>query len=525
MRHSCTRLFSVSLRHAIAFLLVAAVIGTASADESDAFSKSVLEATGIINVEWRSMGEFYPRKGFGFYVHPDGYVLTSLDVVDDPARASGQQRSSSRLVLMTFFPFGDRGRELPVTVVSSSRRWNLALLKVNVEDAPFLQTASAYDLATGDPVWVVDSGRLQRAEVRLIERNKKNREIGFGIDLLEVKGSQGSAIVNISGEVVGVRMDADDVVSSNSRSAPARAVADFLSHNAVEVTLNPSVITDPQQPVLVDLLPVMVVGTVTSGSVEMQIDDATTRVDLTNEGGRWKGSLQPPALQAEPGGDENEARLTFFLNGEDGAVLWKRRAKIDVVALDSKFRSGSDAPALQQRELNLGDKAEGVEKVVEEKKPDSISKVAGGVSLKKNERGVAKIDDKAVMDASAVRLDPTRYEKLADKTLRSLAERFDKTALKLLRAENALGLIEGDSAADPQDRQRSRAEIDELEIQRGKLAIQIQEAGICQCHERLWFTCGDAKCDISRFQSGIETWADRARSQNAASVLRALMDQ
>jgi len=141
-----------------------------------------------------------PRKfgqalGSGFFISADGYVVTNNHVVDNASE-----------VQVTM----DDGKTLDAKVIGTDSKTDLALLKVEGNDFPYVRLA-AQKARIGD--WVVAIGNPfgLGGTVTAGIVSAQHRDIGAGpyddfiqIDASVNKGNSGGPTFNLSGEVVGV---------------------------------------------------------------------------------------------------------------------------------------------------------------------------------------------------------------------------------------------------------------------------------------------------------------------------------
>jgi serine protease Do len=139
------------------------------------------------------------RKGSGFLVDGNGWVLTGADVV------RGAEQCTVRLA---------DGRRLTGKVVSIDEATNVALVKVEAQGLPVLPMGDSDKLEPGSIVLCVGTQGGYDRSVTLCTIAGKERigVIGqqqFLSNLLQISGSlgagsSGAAIVNVRGEVVGI---------------------------------------------------------------------------------------------------------------------------------------------------------------------------------------------------------------------------------------------------------------------------------------------------------------------------------
>jgi serine protease Do len=138
---------------------------------------------------------FGQSLGSGFFISADGYVVTNNHVVD---------KASEVTVTM------DDGKELDAKVIGSDPKTDLALLKVEGSDFPYVRLAGQ-KARIGD--WVVAIGNPfgLGGTVTAGIVSAQHRDIGAGpyddfiqIDASVNRGNSGGPTFNLAGEVVGV---------------------------------------------------------------------------------------------------------------------------------------------------------------------------------------------------------------------------------------------------------------------------------------------------------------------------------
>jgi len=134
--------------------------------------------------------------GSGFIIDPQGLVLTNYHVVEKASRINVKL---------------DSGRVLDARVVGTDPQTDLAVLKIQASNVPYLRLADSNRTEVGD--WVLAFGSpfgLQKTMTAGIV-SAKGRVIGAGPydDFLQTdaainRGNSGGPLVNLQGEVVGI---------------------------------------------------------------------------------------------------------------------------------------------------------------------------------------------------------------------------------------------------------------------------------------------------------------------------------
>lgn len=132
--------------------------------------------------------------GSGFFISQDGYILTNHHVIDG---ADGIQVTTMD------------GRKLDATVVGSDQRTDVALIKVDIENADILHIGDPDDLKKGE--WVLAFGSpfgldstVTAGIVSAIGRDTGEYLPFIQTDVAVNPGNSGGPLVNLKGEAVGI---------------------------------------------------------------------------------------------------------------------------------------------------------------------------------------------------------------------------------------------------------------------------------------------------------------------------------
>ncbi len=135
-------------------------------------------------------------QGSGFFVSADGYVVTNNHVIEDGATIKIQLED---------------GRELPARLVGADPRTDLALLKVEGEDFPFVRFGDSAKARVGQ--WVVTIGNPfglgGTATAGIVSAVGRDIRAGSYDDFIQIdapinRGNSGGPAFNLQGEVIGV---------------------------------------------------------------------------------------------------------------------------------------------------------------------------------------------------------------------------------------------------------------------------------------------------------------------------------
>lgn len=135
--------------------------------------------------------------GSGFFVSADGYLITNYHVVKDATKIT--------VVL-------NDGREFSATVSGSDPRTDLAVLKINETNLPYLSFGSSDELEIGE--WVIAIGSPFALESSLtvgVVSAKGRQDLGITsledfiqTDAVVNPGNSGGPLLNLQGQVIGV---------------------------------------------------------------------------------------------------------------------------------------------------------------------------------------------------------------------------------------------------------------------------------------------------------------------------------
>lgn len=136
-------------------------------------------------------------QGTGFIISNDGYVLTNNHVVGGADK-----------IIVTL----DDGRELEATIVGADKRSDVAVIKLDAKELPFLRLGNSDTLKVGE--WVIAAGNpfgLSQTITAGIVSAKGRNSVGLAdyenfiqTDAAINPGNSGGPLINLDGEVVGI---------------------------------------------------------------------------------------------------------------------------------------------------------------------------------------------------------------------------------------------------------------------------------------------------------------------------------
>jgi serine protease Do len=169
--------------------------------------------------------------GSGFFVNPDGYLITNFHVIEGETEISVEvysQDSNDQL---------DRDTYKKVRIVAINKFHDLSLLHIEDKNAPkfkYLTLGSSDVLNVGDPVFAVGSPMgLERTVTEGIV-STKTRELEGELYLQTTTqinpGNSGGPLFNLAGEVVGVTNMKIMFGEGLGFAIPVELVKNFLDH-------------------------------------------------------------------------------------------------------------------------------------------------------------------------------------------------------------------------------------------------------------------------------------------------------
>ena len=133
----------------------------------------------------------------GFIVSPDGYILTNGHVVKD----------MSEIIVVT-----NDGKEYPAKVIGADSNTDIALIKIDAKDLPYLKLANSDDLEVGQ--WVVAIGNPLGLQASLTAgvvsaKGRNNLDLSRIEDYIQTdaainRGNSGGPLLNLDSQVVGM---------------------------------------------------------------------------------------------------------------------------------------------------------------------------------------------------------------------------------------------------------------------------------------------------------------------------------
>jgi serine protease Do len=134
--------------------------------------------------------------GSGFFISPDGYILTNYHVV----------KSAIKILI-----FDINGKEYKSKKIGVDPRTDLALLKINEKNLPYIELGDSNDVEVGEWVLAIGNPFYQDLSVTAGIISAKGRQLGAADieDFLQTdaainRGNSGGPLINMNGKVIGI---------------------------------------------------------------------------------------------------------------------------------------------------------------------------------------------------------------------------------------------------------------------------------------------------------------------------------
>jgi len=277
---------------------------------------------GVVNITTYS-GVFRASSGSGVVISKDGYIITNNHVVEDGTS-----------VKITF----SNNRELDAKIVGTDPTTDLALLKVDSDNLEPLKFGNSDNTKVGE--WVLAVGNpfnlASTVTAGIVSAKGRNIDIlagtNFSIesfiqtDAVVNPGNSGGALVNASGELIGINtaiMTESGGYEGYSFAVPAnlvqKVITDLRDYGEVKravlgVTINNVTDQDARLYDLEEVAGVKVNGIVAGGSADQAgLEKYDIILEVNSQKVKSVASLQETVAQFRPG---DEISLLYVRDGE-----------------------------------------------------------------------------------------------------------------------------------------------------------------------------------------------------------------
>jgi S1-C subfamily serine protease/tetratricopeptide (TPR) repeat protein len=267
----------------VLILLAFASFDAASANEPTADSAALrrsINASVYLEVERVFYGNTFWTTGSGFFVSPNGHILTNAHVVSDRF----EMRRSHKTALVeanviqiraVLNPHTTRERVVLAKVVGIDENLDLALLKtgyhargfvdsiVDADEVSVLQDLFVVGFPFGDMLSLDSSGApseqgaypevsVNRGHISAVRRNSSGQMVALQTDAEISPGNSGGPMLTPAGELVGVvYAEVSDSKQLGFAVSPNR-VAAFLDRHRLSVTFAPRYLPQGPKPIAVN---------------------------------------------------------------------------------------------------------------------------------------------------------------------------------------------------------------------------------------------------------------------------------
>ena len=501
-------------------VLVAAISAPATEIDPEVLQQA-LDASVLIRVQRVFMGSQVPTNGSGFFVHPDGYILTNWHVVAEQVELNlfGTRRETSTTTLGIDVVVDSGGRDelmLPAKIVTMDRESDLALLKVDHRPRSTIDVTDVVDVRLTQPIWTVGFpfGSSLAMERSAVDANPEV-SVSFGRvtslrrdddgDLKSVQtdaalnpGNSGGAVIDADGRLVGVVKSGIPGASGVAFAVAPPVLRRFVAHRGVRFTFKPTVVYFPPEPIVVTAEPLLVDLNGVDMFVELEGADieTTSAQFIPDDDGRLIATLQ--VAGALEGIDERPVAYTATVRAErqEPGEASVRHFRLDAIRLGQLATLDSARPAekmFEDRKIVTNDID--IEDFARTENGKHLSEVAATMSLPRSESGSPLIDNHLLEKSRSVEFvwDPEWYASLTRPVLREKVRRFDELLFEIngLRpVRDSVDYGQWYSSAY----YRVRRNLYRLEMELGRLASELEQQEVCRCYGQVWYYCSRAVC-------------------------------
>jgi len=287
--------------------------------------QNAVRATAYIEVERVFHGNDFSNAGSGFFVHPDGFLMTNWHVIADQVEMywAGAVRELSLTVVRVSVivnPGSPSERTLVAKVVGRDRKRDLALLKVNYRAPHWISPSEDVRLALMDEVFVVGfpygdlltfnehggislegypEPSINGGRVTSLRRDSENRVVAVQTDAAINPGNSGGPLLDANGRLAGVVYAGVGGSQIGFAISPQRVLGFYLER-LFKVKFFPPYVPNPRSTVRITVEPGILPLDASRISVRLEgagID--AFNVDLEQSDAGWEADLDVPEVWRE----------------------------------------------------------------------------------------------------------------------------------------------------------------------------------------------------------------------------------
>jgi len=477
-----------------------------------------------------------PTTGSGFFVHPEGYILTNWHVVADqiqmPIMEVEREINAKVLKLTVVVNSGQPNeRELSAKIISRDRTRDLALLQVQYHPSTFIDIDQIEDVNIGHTVWVAGFpfGELLNSDfkpgsptpqnpavtissgiVSSLRRNTEGKLMMVQMDLGLNPGNSGGPVVTTGGRLAGVVFAIIHGGQALSFAISPNRIREFLSRQAIKISFQPKVVLSPPQAIRVKVKPVLLSLATDSGKVIFEGDDIeTVTFDLKPTENGMEAEIEFP--ERIPGRLRPERyTATVILSSTLSRMPIRRRYAIDAVPESLEVLGSRRDPGrmMEDRkifgnEMALSDFLEdeqGTDKPGQRKR---LSDIAGKTDIRKDSDGTVIVDNESVAEIGGLNLDQASFKLIKDRALRRVLAKYNRVRDQIESLERSkravVDRLDHNSIANYFEITRT---LEKLQLKKRSLASTLAKHKVRWCaDERLYIVSRGRKNDPCRSSS------------------------
>jgi serine protease Do len=135
-------------------------------------------------------------QGTGFFISPDGYILTNNHIVEKAERVTVNS---------------SQGKEYTAKIIGTDPKTDIALIKIEAKDMPFAELGDSAQMKVGEWVLAIGNpyGLDHTVTAGIISAKGRQIETGSYQDFIQTdaainRGNSGGPLINLRGEVIGI---------------------------------------------------------------------------------------------------------------------------------------------------------------------------------------------------------------------------------------------------------------------------------------------------------------------------------
>ncbi len=503
--------------------------------------KRGIESTVFIKSERVFRGLYFPSFGTGFFVHPDGIVLTNWHVVADQieARIYGQETEITTEVLSLDVVINSGQPNevvVPAKIIARDRERDLALLQVKVRPAAWVPVTSPPEPTLAQAVWLVGyplgnmlgtdmdegsttseeipnpSASINRGMITSMRRDATGKLKALQIDAAVNPGNSGGPLFDNQGRVIGVVNSKIMFAEGLGFAISPTLLREFAARKSAHITFEPnSIYRTPARPLRITVQPLLTDLENSHGTVQIQGEGmAPITLAMEKNGSLWSVEIPiPDRGPDDPDPDDYFVDIDFVL--ADNSVAMQRKIRIKSATAGLNLHSQRNAGRMLQdrrlfsNEMEISDYTKSGS--VSGKDTRSLADVARDLKLNRSSSGSVVIDNRTLdqVNSSLERQFPSeRYSQIATKNYQALARDYDLANWQRNEIASRLRMLKN-FEDDPDYRTRNAASETARKLRKRQPQVEqdflilqqrIRQAKLVFCHDReKWYFSHSFPCE------------------------------